>query len=200
MALPTGLTDRDDPPEQKEVVCINVVFVLFLSLLAYMFDLREGRVPNILIISGYTTGFIYAICEKGASGIPEAIISLAWPILLLYVLFRIRALGAGDIKLFSVISLFLDHHHMLTIIFASFVIGAVFGGYRLIRTGMILSHLKNFQSYVQKTLTVKKITYYQTINEEIGKLHFCGCIFAACAAVFIGEGIGVNELFQGFGM
>ncbi len=165
-----------------------------------MCDLREGRVPNILIMIGYTSGFIYAICEKGAAGVPEAIISLTWPILLLYVLFRIRALGAGDIKVFSMISLFLDHHQMLMIIFVSFVIGAAVGGIRLIRTGMILSHLKNFQIYVQKTLTEKKITYYQTINEELGKLHFCGCIFAACGVVFAREGVMNNGLFQGFGM
>ena len=176
------------------------MIVLFLSLFAYMYDLREGRVPNILIMIGYTTGFIYAICEKGACGLPEAIISLTWPILLLYVLFRIRALGAGDIKVFSMISLFLDHNRMLTIIFISFVIGAIVGGVRLIRAKMILSHLKNFQLYVQKTLTERKIAYYQTVNDELGKLHFCGCIFAACIAVFIGEGIVENGLFQGFGM
>ncbi|MCR5097392.1 MAG: A24 family peptidase [Lachnospiraceae bacterium] len=181
-------------------MCTNVVYVLFLSLSAYVFDLQKARVPNTLILIGYTSGFIYAICEKGASGVPEAIISLTWPILLLYVLFRIKALGAGDLKTLSMISLFLDHHQMLTIIFLSLVIGAAAGGARLIRAGMILSHLKNFQIYVQKTLTEKKITYYQTINEDLGKLHFCGCIFAACCAVFAWEGVINNGAFQGIGM
>ncbi len=165
-----------------------------------MTDRREGRVPNALIILGYVTGFIYAIYEKGAPGIPEAIISLAWPILLLYVLFRIRALGAGDLKVFSMISPFLDYHQMLMIIFISFIAGAIVGGIRLIRAKMILSHLKNFQYYVQKTLAEKKITYYQTINEELGKLHFCGCIFAACVLVFTWEGVICYGQFQDFGL
>ena len=160
-----------------------------------MFDLRDERVPNTFILMGYVSGFIYAISKKGASGIPEAIISLVWPILLLYVLFRIRALGAGDIKLFSVISLFLDHHQMFMIIYLSFLTGAVFGAVRLIRNGQIKTHLKNFQDYVFEALTEKRITYYKTINEDLGKLHFCGCIFAACMMLYAGEEISKYGIF-----
>ncbi len=193
-----GITDRPKriaTIRRKESRWCVIVVVLFLSIFAYIFDLGDGKVPNALIIIGYTSGFIYAISKKGASGIPEAIISLVWPILLLYILFRIRALGAGDIKMFSVISLFLDHHQMLMIIYLSFITGAVFGAVRLIRNRQILAHLKNFQDYVFNTLTEKRITYYKTINNELGSLHFCGCIFAACIMLFCWEELINNGIF-----
>ena len=78
---------------------------------------------------------------------------------------------------------------------AAIFVGAVFGAVRLIRNGQIKSHLINFQNYVFKTLTEKRITYYKTINEDLGKLHFCGCIFAACMMLYAGEEISKYGIF-----
>ncbi len=159
-----------------------------------MCDLRAGKVPNALILMGYTTGFIYVIYEKGASGIPEAVINMMIPILLFFVLFRIRALGAGDIKLFSAISLFLDQDQMLMIICLSFITGAVVGTARLIRKKLIMAHLKNFLNYIKKTVTERKVTYYRTIDRKVGELRFCGCIFAATLALYLREAL-INGIF-----
>ena len=183
------------------MVCTNIVIVLFLSLFAYMCDLRDGKVPNGLILWGYAGGFIYAICEKGASGILEAIISLVWPILLLYVLFRIRALGAGDIKLISVISLFLNGHQVINIIYLSFLIGAGFGAIRLVRHRQIIAHLYMFSDYIQSVIREKRPIHYHGSDDGLGRIHFCGCIFAACAIVLTGiTERGVNGIFQYIGM
>ena len=169
------------------MVCTNIVYVLFLSFAAYMCDLRSQRIPNVLIMMGYVTGFMYVIYEKGPPGIPEAIISLLWPILLLYVLFRMRAMGAGDIKLLSVISTFLDFHNMLTVIYLSLLTGAVVGLIRMVTGGYTGAYLKNFHLYLQTVITGKKILAYQSIGKGNGVLHFAGCIFAAVAMLFLWE-------------
>ena len=169
--------------------------MLFLSLTAYICDLKCKKVPNLLIMMGYATGFMYVISEKGPSGIPEAVISVSWPILLLFVLFRIRALGAGDIKLFSVCSLFLDYHQMLAIIYLSLLTGAAVGAFRLARHRQIAVHLKNFQSYAQKVITERKLIQYQSTNEGIGILHFAGCIFAAVSLIYFREVLVYYGLF-----
>ena len=196
MALPVGAKgSRRSPRDRIEVVCTNVVYVLFLSLAAYVCDLKSKKIPNTLIVMGYATGLMYVICEKGPSGIPDAVISAAWPILLLFFLFRIRAMGAGDIKLFSVSSLFLDHHQMFTIIYLSLLIGAAVGVFRLAKDHQIVSHLKNFQYYAQTVITNRKISYYQNSNEGIGILHFAGCIFAAVGVICIREVLVFYGLF-----
>lgn len=177
------------------MVCTNIVLVLFLSFCAYLCDRRSGIIPNALIMMGYAAGFIYAICEKGPPGIIGAIISAVWPILLLFVLFRIRALGAGDIKLFSVISIFLNYKEMLAVIYLSFVAGAIVGIIRLMRTGQTLAHLKNFQSYLIRVAYEKKLYSYETVNTKIGILHFAGCIFASVLMLYLWEVLRLNGLF-----
>ena len=174
-------------PARSEVVCTNIVYVFFLSFTAYMCDLWSQKIPNALIMMGYATGFVYIIYEKGPPGIPEAVISLAWPILLLIVLYRMRALGAGDIKLLSVISVFLDFHQMLTVIYLSFLTGAVVGLVRLLLHGEMVAHLKNIHLYLYTVITEKSLPVYRGRNDRYGVLHFAGCIFAAVSVMIIWE-------------
>ena len=152
-----------------------------------MCDRSSAKIPNVLILMGYATGFIYNIYEKGVYSIPETILSMVWPILLLYVLFRIRAIGAGDIKLFSSISAFLDYHQMLTVIYMSFLIGATVGLIRILKSGQIRALLKNFHFNLQTVITEKRLKNYQIINRNIEILHFAGCIFAAVWVLFLRE-------------
>ena len=180
-------------------MCTNIVFALFLSFTAYLCDLQKQKIPNALIMMGYATGFMYVIFEKGPPGIPEAVISLAWPILLLYVLFRMQALGAGDIKLLSVISVFLGFHQMLFIIYMSFVVGALAGLIRMIKNKEADAFLKNISFYMQSAVAEKRIVAYQR-EYSIGVLHFAGCIFAAVAMVFVWEDIICHGTFQAFGV
>ncbi len=67
-------------------------------------DARDYKVPNTLIALGYITGAYINVASFGVKGIAFFLIKGLWPILLLYILFLARGLGAGDIKLFSVMS------------------------------------------------------------------------------------------------
>ena len=96
--------------------------VLLLAGAAMACDLREGKVPNQLILAGYLIGAVTQI--RAPMDIPRCLVSLIWPVLALYPLFLLRALGAGDIKLFSVLSVFYPHTMILQIMLDSLVIGA----------------------------------------------------------------------------
>ncbi len=177
------------------MVCTNIVLALFFSLTAYFFDRKSGRIPNHLIMLGLLTGLIYVIRENGYTGIAGAIISMAWPILLLYVLFLLRVLGAGDIKLFSVISVFLDHHQMLTVIYLSFLAGAAVAVFRIIKYKKAAAVLQNFHNYVQTIIITGKINAYSLADNGIGTLHFAGCIFAAVLMLILREEMVFYGLF-----
>lgn len=80
-------------------------FIAFSFLtVAASCDARDYRVPNKLIGLGYLAGLYINIADCGLAGIPVFLAKAAWPILLLYILYVLGGLGAGDIKLFSVIS------------------------------------------------------------------------------------------------
>ncbi len=71
---------------------------------AMLFDAKSYKIPNQLIALGYLAGLFMDLEEYHLAGSIIFFINALWPILLLYMLFIVGGLGAGDIKLFSVMS------------------------------------------------------------------------------------------------
>lgn len=90
-----------------------------------------------------------------------------------------RVLGAGDIKLFSVISGFTGFWELTEIIFYSFFAGAVFSSIVFIRNHNLSARLIYVSDYIRKSLIAKSILRYD--HESDGKqnvIPFSAAIFA----------------------
>lgn len=88
----------------------------------------RGRIPNQLILTGLFLGFVYQIHQNGSSAAPASLLGIIFPIILLYPVFILKGLGAGDIKLFAVIGCFLgitQYEAIFILIALSFFCGAV---------------------------------------------------------------------------
>ena len=73
-----------------------------LLILAVVTDFRERRISNRLIASGLFLGLALRILVEGSAGVVHFLVNISIPVIMLFLLFQMRALGAGDIKLFSV--------------------------------------------------------------------------------------------------
>ena len=102
-------------------------------IMAAMMDIRSRRISNKLILVGIGIGLIRRFCSEGSAGLLTGVIHILLPILFLYLLFLMGALGAGDIKLFSLIGVFVNLKKLTVCVMASFIIGALWSGVRLIR-------------------------------------------------------------------
>ena len=105
---------------------IYLVLLAGLGCAVYT-DLTQTRISNRLIICGLLLGFPYRIATEGSMGVLFFFVNVSIPVILLNLLFQMRALGAGDIKLFSMLGAYLSTEQLLQMMAAAFVIGAVFG-------------------------------------------------------------------------
>ena len=103
-----------------------------LLILAVVTDFRERRISNRLIASGLFLGLALRILVEGSAGVVHFLGNISIPVIMLFLLFQMRALGAGDIKLFSVIGGFLTTRQLLCTMAASFVIGAAVGAGKIV--------------------------------------------------------------------
>lgn len=74
----------------------------FLTVAAAQ-DIQSGKVSNRLIAAGLMAGAVFQVTEYGVVGVYHFLGNISFPVILLYLLFQMRVLGAGDIKLFSMI-------------------------------------------------------------------------------------------------
>lgn len=95
--------------------------------------MKEMRISNRLIVSGLFWGLAFRVMTEGAAGIIHFLVNISIPVILLFLFFQLRALGAGDIKLFSVTGAFLTTEQMIELMITAFLVACVVGGIKMLR-------------------------------------------------------------------
>ncbi len=85
------------------------------------------KISNRLIASGLMMGLAFRILEEGSVGIVHFLLNISIPVILLFLFFQLRALGAGDIKLFSVAGGFLTARQLLYLMGMAFLVAGIIG-------------------------------------------------------------------------
>lgn len=137
-----------------------------LLILASIRDILVRKVSNRIIIIGLITGFCIQCVRHGTMGIMVWFQGILFPIALLSILFLFHALGAGDIKLFSVVGGFLGPHQVVQVIFLAFIIGAVFSIIYMIHFNIFLYRLQYLANYFHNLLKDRKLIPYYVLGED----------------------------------
>ena len=104
-----------------EVISLAVILVM-----ALISDLKTGKIPNRYNVPWLVYGFTFSILTEGYSGMLKSLVGMIIPVVMLMVLFAWKVMGAGDIKLLSVVGTFLGANIFFVIIY-SFLLCAVYG-------------------------------------------------------------------------
>ena len=105
-----------------------MILLITILMVATVMDLRTDRIPNAFILISLMTGLIYQYHTSGIQTTLISMMGILFSILLLFPTFMIRALGAGDIKLFGVIGCFLTAgqcQKIAILIFIALILGVM---------------------------------------------------------------------------
>lgn len=137
-----------------------------------------------MVALGVGGGVIYRVWADGIYGMGIAILNMLFPIVLLFLLFLMRAIGAGDIKLFSVIAIWVGMKQSCYVIAAAFVIGAIWGLAKLILSGSLTAGaLLLLQCVRTSILTGHPETFLKDLKWDKHKIHFAVAIAMGFALV-----------------
>lgn len=147
------------------------IAVLFTTVAVCM-DLNWEKIDNRWIMFGWLTGFSYRLWKSGLKGTGIFLVGALVPVLILYLLFVFRMIGAGDIKLLSVLGGFMGPSAVVVCIGISFLFGAVFSLAVLILCGNLKSRLRYFAGYFNRFITTKEIIPYIRKGRQMENIHF----------------------------
>jgi prepilin peptidase CpaA len=111
---------------------------------AVVTDFFRYRIPNGLVVAGYLAGILNCLYQKDIWYI--SLLDGIFILLLLYPLFAIGAFGGGDIKLLSVVGIFLGFEMTVNVVIMALIAGAVCSVIKIVLTclrkqSLSLSHL-----------------------------------------------------------
>lgn len=161
---------------------------------AVISDCRSDKIPNALIIAGLGCGIIWRIGICGHTWYQVAL-GIGCPVVLFFLLFLMHALGAGDIKLFSVIGCFWPFQDLISCMVLSLVAGAVISISKLLIHGQLVKGLSCFYHYLRQINQTKKIEKYPGRDIKSRQMHFSAAIYVG---FFLTIGVKYGEIFCSF--
>lgn len=127
-------------------------------------DFYKGKIPNLLIITGCCYGWIRMIYYHD---VLKSIPGILFPIIILFPMYKIGVIGAGDIKLFSMIGFYFTFMETIFCIFTAFVLGAVFSVISMVRYENFTERMTYLFSYIKECFFKGHfLYYYSNLNEN----------------------------------
>ncbi len=167
-----------------DVVGITSKCILYIFLLAAVYqDFKSNKISNRLILMGIGVAFLFRILGSEEKGVIWFLPDIVFPVIVLYLLFIFGVLGAGDIKLFSVVSGFTNLKQTFYCIAISFVLAAIWSFFRLLLSGKLASGLVSALTYCGRVLQ-GDLTRYIT---DIKKINFSITILGAMICLSIAD-------------
>lgn len=114
--------------------------------------MSKTRIPNVIIVSGLIIGVFYRVLCMGERNYLAILLGIIIPVLLFFPLFLIRAMGAGDIKLFAVTGAFFTIGENLKCIVLAIMLGGVFALIKVLFYRNLRERLKYMFTYFRKVL------------------------------------------------
>lgn len=142
-----------------------------------------------------SAGLITNFFTSGFEGVRNSLLGIVIPIVLLIVLYAIRMLGAGDIKLFSALGAIFGVIYIIDIMAYSFIAGGIIAVVLIIvrkNAKERVYHLYNYLKSVFITLSFRPYTEFED-REDKGKFRFAYAVFAG-TFVFIVNALSMEML------
>lgn len=169
----------------------NQIFLLLLLFAAVFTDFVYDKIFNGWIVTGILIGLFFRIIQNGWQGIGCAIVTMLLSFVLLYPLYKIGVLGAGDVKLFLMTASFAGVKWQLSMIGISFVAGAFFSIGKMVSEENFKERMQYLFSYLFDVLCTRQWKLYgenlkqDTRKYKSNKIHFA---LPVCISVMLGMG------------
>lgn len=155
------------------------------SLVAAVWDLQTGRIPNLLTLPLVAAGLILAATSGSAALLFSAVGLGACALVptLLYYLSHSKGIGGGDVKLFAALGALLGPTKGLEVEFGAFVLLASFALVRLAYRGQLFRVLQQSALLVLRPFLPKRLRRLP-LQETLTELRMGPAIALACLSAF----------------
>ena len=143
----------------------SLIILLLVLFFASVWDCKKGKIPNLILVIGAIYGLLRIFYYQNfLSHIPGVV----FPVIIFYPLYKIGTIGAGDIKLLSVMGFYLSFIENLYCMFLAFVIAAVVALFVMKKEGNITERISYLLAYLKDIFLQGKLrAYYQ---DETGNI------------------------------
>lgn len=158
---------------------VKYIVLWLLVPAAVLSDLRTYKIKNSIHIVFVFTGLILNFYYSGIAGAREVLLSVLLPVVLLFPLFALRMLGAGDIKLLGSIGAVMGFSFVAGAMLYSFLCGGVIALVLIAVRKNGMERVKHIAGYMKSCfLTLSLLPYTDFSDKTDGAKFRFSCAIA----------------------
>ncbi|MBR3607303.1 MAG: prepilin peptidase [Lachnospiraceae bacterium] len=144
---------------------ILLLLLLILSLAAF-YDYKKGKIPNYLIVIGAIGGVFRLIILQDVFAIVGYTPGIILPLALFYPVYKIGGMGAGDLKIFSMLGIYFSFLPLCFCIFISMFLAALLSLVKMNYHHSFLERMEYLCLYLKKIITTGRLENYHESDLE----------------------------------
>lgn len=141
----------------------KIYFLVCVSIVAAIIDFKQHRIPNWLVLALGVTGIILLIRQGNLFCIYQCIIDCFLAGVIMYPLYLVGAMGAGDVKLYALLPIYSSRRHILQLYLLVFCVGAVLGLVKLLFTSDGRCRITHFVDNLKSCISLQCNTTEQVL-------------------------------------
>ncbi|MGO4494318.1 prepilin peptidase [Paenibacillus sp. 2RAB27] len=162
------------------LVCLGL-FIIFITV-ALIIDVRYSKLPNKLTLSGTIFGLSFHSWSEGWDGLLFSLIGACTGFLIVFVLYVIGALGAGDVKLFAAIGAIMGVMFVMQTLVYAILWAGLIGLFLLLIQRKIRTTSRKLAGWLFSILALKKFeSFFELKQQKNIKFPFMYAVFPAVA-------------------
>ena len=129
--------------------------VSIVLVVAAVIDGWKLKVPNWITFPMILTGWVYSFASGGWSGLGWSLLATFFGLALLYGIYMIGGMGAGDVKLLAGIGAWVHAEHTWNIFAATAIVGGIMALCMVAYTGAWRKHYAQFRMLISEFVEVR---------------------------------------------
>ena len=150
----------------------SILTLYAILVVAVVQDMTSMKISNRLIGMGLLLALAFGLFLGGVPRMFQVLLNSSLPVIVLYLLYLIGVLGAGDIKLFSVIGAFTNFKTWTDCMVAAFVAGAGIALAKMLMQRNLSVSLLKARLFLGELVSGKTVSYRDGWVEEKNLMHF----------------------------
>ena len=146
--------------------------LLVILAAAVIQDFMYMKISNRLILMGVLLSLAFGFMTGGLTQILFVLANVSFPVIVLYLLYLLGVLGAGDIKLFSIIGGFSNFRELTNCMLYSFLVGAVIAAGKMLYNRNLRISLFKAGVYFRTIRKEGIVSYHKEWSESRNLMHF----------------------------
>ena len=160
------------------------------AVLGTVYDLWKGKIPNSLMMTGCLCGTVSFAVTDRLSGLMQSAAGLFIPFVLLWPCFRLKVLGAGDIKMLAMAGSFLGPAGILRCMSMTFPAGGILAGLLMLRRKNLKRRFAVLRDYLRNGHCSGEWTAYPGREDDSSLMHFSLPVLCGILWVILKDGYG----------